>query len=568
MNQPSSPFAVCPSCKRIPSIGLTKNKEYLVHVKCSCSLDEYYSLQEYIQKIKQLEVENKFCSKTDIHNAQKVEGKQYCFSCKAWYCESCLNQHNVWIKNHQLTDNPMKPSKNCKDHIENTKFYYCSNCNDHFCEKCLDKHYKHNIVKLSDVLSFDDLSKIKKEFEDSKKTTKEYNENLAVRFKTKLQSQIKRIDEALNFNKTVNNNISNLIQIFIDNYTLVDCEYNIIENLIGSSNFEKNELEISDDLSLDNINKLVYFFENTTICKRKKVKQDPILLKNIHKPEEITSINSMVILEDGRIAVAGNKVAVYTLQHMKMEYVVTESLSYYLCLSVRGNLLSAENKEISIYEIYDKISKKIGAFIGSEGTILKIVLIDDNRIASCSGTIHIWNSNPPYSEIKKLKGQVSVAAILVLKVKPVLVSNSFSENTLKFWDLTPGSFFSFSSYKCIETIDNVKGNNANGIIEISNNRILVSEPNDVLVIDINTYKILKRVDDLSNILSYYQFSDGTIFCGGSSVIYQIDSYSFGILCQKKGATKGKIPVLLFLRDKSFLSGDLSGEINEWEYIYF
>lgn len=568
MSQETSPFAVCPSCKRIPTIGITKNIVYLVHVKCSCSFDKYYPIPEYFDIIKQLEVENKFCSKTDIHSEQKVEGKQYCFNCKAWYCESCLNQHNVWIKNHQLTDNPLKPSKNCKDHLKNEKCYYCSNCNDHFCEKCLDKHYKHNIVKLTDVLSFDDLSKIKQELTDSKKNTKQYNEDLATRFKTKLQNQIKRINDALNFNQKVNGEISKLIQIFIDNYTLVDCEYNIIENLIGSSNFEKNELEISDDLSIDNIDKLVYFFENTTICKRKKVKKDPIILKTINKPEEITTINSMVILEDGRLAVAGNKVAVYTLQNMKMEYVVTESPSNYLCLSVRGNLLSAENNVISVYEIYDKISKKIGAFNGSEGTINKIVLIDDNRIVSSSGTIHIWNSNPPYSEIKKLKGQGSVAAILVLKTKPVLVSTSSNDNNLKFWDLTPGSFFSFNAYKCIETIPNVKGHKANGIIEISNNRILVSEPNEILVVDVNLYKILKKVNDLVNILSYYQFSDGTIFCGGSNIIYQIDSYSFGILCQKKGATKGDVSVLLFLKDKCFLSGDLSGEVNEWEYIYF
>ena len=100
--------------------------------------------------------------------------------------------------------------------------------------------------------------------------------------------------------------------------------------------------------------------------------------------------------------------------------------------------------------------------------IWKIIALPNGRFASCSddGTIKIWNSNHPYELLRTLTGHSSgVTSILKLKKKDVLISSSYYDYILRFWNAT--------TYQIITILEGVKCYKSNSLIEIDNNRIAV-----------------------------------------------------------------------------------------------
>ena len=111
------------------------------------------------------------------------------------------------------------------------------------------------------------------------------------------------------------------------------------------------------------------------------------------------------------------------------------------------NLFVGYDQKITVYTLNQLNAVVVGEFSGHKKDISKVLALSGDNVASSSEDfeIRIWNRNPPFKQLEKLKGHTGrITSFLELPVKSLLVSGSFDGN-LKFWSLHKG-------YKCIITL--------------------------------------------------------------------------------------------------------------------
>lgn len=570
MNNSKYSITICPKCSKIPSVTVAKDQEYQVRVKCVCSYDEFLSFEKYFQMNQEKEKENKFCGKKDIHKELQVEGVEYCFDCSSWLCDTCLAQHNTWIKNHSLTDNPLKPPTNCNKHKDKIIDYYCHDCKDHYCSDCTAFHYKHNTVNIENLVTSQRVKGITEEFNNAKKESADYIKGLVTKYTNKLYAEIHRVEEAERKNNKINENVCKLIETFLDNYSASNRNFFIIINLLNIAHFEKSELNISEDITKDNIDKIVYYLENTVLCKKKKALQESLSLKATYVSESLKTVNQIIGLIDGRLAIAGSNLSVYEFKTMEPDYIISNEQVNTISQLQNANLLAGIFRKVYLYELYNDSYKNIGIYDMHRGEVFHILAFSDLRVASCSAdnSIRLWSAIPPFKQIRKMKGHTrDVTTILQLEEKNMIVSGSL-DSTIKFWDITP-SFFKYGSYYFVTSLPNIRIQQNSSMLEIPHDRILVGIQKEIVVIDIKKYQEIKRVkdNDFNTISSFLLLRDGSIFCSDKENIYLVESYNCGIVFKKKNILKNNVTSMIFATSKLILSGDLSGELKVWDFEY-
>ncbi len=153
-------------------------------------------------------------------------------------------------------------------------------------------------------------------------------------------------------------------------------------------------------------------------------------------------------------------------------------------------------------------------------SINKVIYNSKGNLISCSkdGLIKIWELiNEEYKTIKILNHNDIVNSILLLEDKNILISSGYG---IKFWNLTNDNII-FSN-------NNIFTYWKNGIEIINENKIIVCNNTNVIIISINKLKIITKID-IDHPYSIKSFKDKGIFLvGGLYDIYIFKNVNYGL----------------------------------------
>ena len=265
----------CLDCPYIPSIKMNSN-QHSINIECqnnikitSDSISGHFHdkilLKDYLKKLRKNNENNKkecsLCKKSI-----KIENIYYCSFCKAFICQSCINDKHSKEKNDHPTLKFELINTYCCIHKKKNRAY-CRNCFKNICEDCLkyNKHKNHDIINLDDILIDDEyLKKINEEINNEENEVTEISKQF--------------------------NNYMDFIQKKFDNYIqLRNDEINLKKNIIHNYNKYKNNYN-----SIMNVKKLKFdyfkfYLDNEEKNDKNKNKNK---LKNFEK-----LINELILYE-------------------------------------------------------------------------------------------------------------------------------------------------------------------------------------------------------------------------------------------------------------------------------
>ena len=265
---------ICPECNR--DIKMKINNRYNIdlydcinnHKFNNISFDEF----EKTQMINISKIKCGLCGENKSITYNNLFYK--CYECKIDICPRCQLKHD---KNHIITDYD-KSSYICNEHDEPFA-NYCKKCKKNICPRCDKEHINHENISLTKMIieKKDLLIKL----DEIKNIINVYNEN------------INKIIEILNNMKKDVNNYYKLIEYMVNNYNEKDRNYEILNNInemiinnnmindiikINNENDIKNqfnnildiynkkninEIKMKIKIEKDDINKKIYFLDNT-----------------------------------------------------------------------------------------------------------------------------------------------------------------------------------------------------------------------------------------------------------------------------------------------------------------
>lgn len=283
------------------------------------------------------------------------------------------------------------------------------------------------------------------------------------------------------------------------------------------------------------------------------------------------TVSALVLLHDGRLASSSidSTIKVFNLQTFNCELTISEEKVEYPFISLlpNGNILTCSDKgDIYIYSIYKnsynlvhKISKAHRK--GEHDYWISVIIpITNERFASGSSDslIKIWNNNEPYNCISTLEGNKS-EIISILQMKKLHFLITASKDSLRIWSLI--------TYQCITVINKVECFDTGGIMEISNNRVIIGGEHMITVVDIDKAIIEKKYIDplLGQLYSVcYLHNNECIFTTrkGNFVIY--DEENNKIACKIENEHSDYIPYILRISDKMIASCSYDKTIKIWE----
>jgi len=273
---------ICPKCGELCKIKFNNYKISLYDCKNkheinNLSFDEYEKSQyKDISKIK--------CEKCKENNMYNSFNKKFyrCNECNINLCLICKSNHT---KNHKIINYKQLNyicGKHNKEYIN-----YCKECKINICMLCNNEHKNHDIIFIGDIII--NKNELENKIKEIKEKIDKFNKN------------IKEIIEIIN---EVERNINNYYKIIIDiinNYDIQKINYEILFNLkevynnnelkkdlkeinndknninkfnniiniynkiknIKNKNFKENEIKLTLDIEERDINKDIYFLDNT-----------------------------------------------------------------------------------------------------------------------------------------------------------------------------------------------------------------------------------------------------------------------------------------------------------------
>ena len=283
---------ICKKCFAIPLIQFNyNNREIIINTKCNCG-----NMENNI-----FDFENKFI----LHEITKqylsniLNSFFYCFNCKYYLCESCINKHEKANKNKHIVINLKLTDFNSKEHMlyekEKNNILYCLNCNKKICKNCKDYHLneKHNIIKGNNNCIHNNSYNLNNFYNDFQKL----KNNLATQ-KEKISLQITKIKNMINDIEKEFSKINSKNKSFI----------NIIENIYKSYIFYKDYYNYNIFTNFQNLSSIYSNIDYNTnkITDEKIIKQCKEFLSQIKnniiisKNDELNDISNISILTSMR----------------------------------------------------------------------------------------------------------------------------------------------------------------------------------------------------------------------------------------------------------------------------
>ena len=250
------------------------------------------------------------------------------------------------------------------------------------------------------------------------------------------------------------------------------------------------------------------------------------IVDNIHEHYAYYScckdINSVVLLQDGRIAAAPSNYNIYILnpntpteeRQFDIE-IENKSECACLCLLNNGKLIATSYKNcITIFSINENSATEVFKIDNIEtniyGFIYKVITLPGNRFAFSSddGVIRIAKADEPYSEkllarLGPTKGDIK--GLVYLKESDLLISLS-KEDILFVWNAT--------TYKLLKAVEGVDCTGNNSMCEIDGERVLVGGVKKFNIVNVKEGKIEDTIENrrFGIVFFGYEIKRRKLFC--------------------------------------------------------
>ena len=267
---------ICPIC--LEDIKIKRINNYKIYFfECKNThkindilLDEF----EKTQMINLMNIKCNICKNNNKYNTYNNEFYK-CFECNVNICPLCKSKHN---KEHCVI-NYDKLNYICNKHNE-LFTNYCNKCKINICSLCEKEHFKHCKKSIGDMI-FDkeelinELNKLKQSinifndnFNEIMEVLNKVRENMKSFYKLEeyiIENYDKKernyeilynIDKIMNYNNIIINDINK-----INNEKNVKNKFDYINDIYFK--FDGNELKLTLKIDKDDINKKIYFLDNT-----------------------------------------------------------------------------------------------------------------------------------------------------------------------------------------------------------------------------------------------------------------------------------------------------------------
>ena len=268
---------ICPKCGEICKIKFNNYKISLYDCKNGHEINNL-SYDEY-EKSQYKDISKIICGNCNEKNMYNSFNKEFykCLECNINLCLLCKSNHN---KNHNII-NYKQLNYICGKH--NKEFMnYCKKCKCNLCMFCNNDHKDHDKIFIGDIISN------KNELENKIKEIKEYidkfnnNTNEIIEMLNEVKNNINKYYKILveivnNYDmKNINyETLFNLKEIYNNNNLIKDLNEvnndenntnkfnNIIKIYKKIKNSKRNEIKLELDIKKEDINKDIYFLDNT-----------------------------------------------------------------------------------------------------------------------------------------------------------------------------------------------------------------------------------------------------------------------------------------------------------------
>ena len=269
---------ICPKCGEICKIKFNNYKISLYdckngHETHNLSFDEF-------EKSQNKDLSKIICKKCNENNMYTSFDKVFykCIECNIDLCPLCKLNHN---KNHNII-NYKQYNYICGKH-DREYINYCKKCKINICMLCNKEHKNHDIIFIGDIIL--NKNELENKINDLKEYIDKFNNNINEIME--IIGEVKRninkyyeilIDIINNYNiKNINyETLFNLREIYNNNDIINDInrinnikndninKFNIIINIYNKiKNIKKNEIKITLDIKKGDINKEIYFLDNS-----------------------------------------------------------------------------------------------------------------------------------------------------------------------------------------------------------------------------------------------------------------------------------------------------------------
>ena len=262
----------CPNsnCIFIPQIYLF-NKEGIdyIHYKCKNGHEDDISLEKYLLKSKNKQLDSVLC---DYH--KNINAQLYCFKCKKFICKNCKLKHDMENKEHSLID-INNIDKYCPEHNE-ICVIYCEDCEKSFCTYCPNHPKNHNVELIQRMkIEEKEIKNLENQIQNSKK--------FMIKIKKLYEKIIEEINKSYKEYKEMNELEIKLIEDLMMTYKNAERQQKLNAEII--MNIKNNIIlnEMKDEINMkEGINKKIEYIM--------KIMNKRILNKNKNN-EKIEEIN-------------------------------------------------------------------------------------------------------------------------------------------------------------------------------------------------------------------------------------------------------------------------------------
>ena len=422
-----------------------------------------------------------------------------CYECNMNLCPLCKSQHN---KTHNIL-NDDKIDYICNKHNE-PLINYCNRCKKNICFLCGEEHKEHEIISLGKMMVNKNDLNIK--LEELKKSLNIFDDNInkIMEILNKVKENIENyyrleeyifnnydinkrnyeilynINELINYNKVVIKDINS-----INNKNDIENKFISILNLYNQIN--KNEIKLTLNIKYENINKEVYFLDNTDgevfINSRDKEEHHHDFLKELNESNvELYIDNKKYKYQKYFIP---EKEGIYEIK-LKFNILIKDcSFMFYKCSNMINIDLSSFNTEcctnmLSMFEGCSNLTYlDLSSFNTKNVTNMNCMFVGCNNLLNVDlSAFYTKNVNNMYCMFQNCSKLMNI--------------NLTSFNTENVTSLA-GMFYNCSNLKNI----NLSSFNTNKVIDM---RLMFLKCSNLISIDLSSFNT-NNVKNMSNIFN-------------------------------------------------------------------
>ena len=503
-------FAIrCGICPVIPKIMYQiQNNKTKIETLCGCGHDKINSISIFNKEQNEL-LQNLKCKNCNFDSLDVTNPFYYCPRCNQLFCASCRSEHIHFLELVSLN----YFDSTCIEH--NKKFnYICLDCKCSCCVDCKDDyHIDHILSKINNQkLNQNIISQIENKINEMKNELN-FNKN-AIDGKIKeLENKIIEIkDKFLIYSNEINEEITlfkNIIETYKNKEKEDDLNYEIIANVKNLLNFQpiKFNLETLKTIEQKYENKEFFndYFPYLDNEKREEKNKDYVLQLEKSNAFNFESkfVNYSLMLKNDKLAISLDRdIRIYETESYSLQLIINELNTVFTFLTELKDerLVCLSQNFFTIIKFPSVKTYQIEQIIKDVYVSYIFELNNESLFACLKDSIHIYKKgkdNQFEDSLQTFDKKQNIVYAIQIKEK-IIACISHSKRSIFFWDLEEDTI--------LDIIKNISifysKNYCNTMILINENILAVcgSDCCGLILIDINSYQIIKSIPSYDNIL--------------------------------------------------------------------